>query len=440
MSMQRQEAVTRSINPQFSLNSSSIAESFLRRMVGKLECGELVIETPAGDRLLFSGRRSGPQAKVTMHSWRCIWRLAFSSDIGFAEAYSDGEWSSSNLVALLKLASHNNALAEPLKFLRTPRFLLRLRHAMNRNTRRGSRRNITAHYDLGNDFYQHWLDPSMTYSAGIFSSMKQTLEQAQDAKLDRVLSLLDLAGGEKVLEIGCGWGSLAERILKRHDCTMMGVTLSTEQLDFTQRRLRNLAMDERSDIRLQDYRDVRGTFDRIVSIEMLEAVGEVYWPTYFQNLRDRLRPGGVGVLQVITIDQDRFEDYRRRPDFIQRHIFPGGMLPTTEIIELETAKSGLKLVAKEFFGDGYARTLEEWRRRFLESWPAIETLGFDERFKRIWEYYLAYCQAGFETGAINVGLYKVARLASNPSAVLPKMPRSQGSIVRDTRPRSVSRK
>jgi cyclopropane-fatty-acyl-phospholipid synthase len=409
MSMQHQEAVTRSINPQLSLNSSSVAEWFLRRMVGELECGELVIETPAGDRLVFSGRLSGPQAKVTIHSWRCIWRLASSWDIGFAEAYSDGEWSSSNLVALLKLASHNSALAEPLKFLRMPRFWPKLRHAMNRNTRRGGRRNIAAHYDLGNEFYHQWLDPGMTYSAGLFSSVDQTLEQAQDAKLNRVLSLLDLAGGENVLEIGCGWGSLAERILQRHDCTMVGVTLSTEQLAFTQRRLRSSALDERSDIRLQDYRDVRGTFDRIVSIEMLEAVGEAYWPIYFEKLRDRLRPGGVGVLQVITIDEDRFEDYRGRPDFIQKYIFPGGMLPTTEIIERETAKAGLTLVAKEFFGDGYARTLEEWRRRFLESWPAIEALGFDERFKRIWEYYLAYCQAGFETGAINVGFYKVTR-------------------------------
>lgn len=412
MSMQHQEAVARSINSQLSLNSSSIAVSFLRQIVGELKCGELLIETPARDRLVFSGRRSGPQAKVTIHSWRCLWRLASSSDIGFAEAYSAGEWSSSDLVALLKLASHNSALAEPLKFLRTPRFWFKLRHAMNRNTRRGSRRNISAHYDLGNEFYQQWLDPGMTYSAGLFSSVDQTLEQAQDAKLSRVLSLLDLAGGEKVLEIGCGWGSLAERMMERHDCSVTGVTLSSEQLAFTESRLRGRALDGRSDIRLQDYRDVRGTFDRVVSIEMLEAVGEAYWPTYFRNLRDRLRPGGVGVLQVITIAEDRFEDYRGRPDFIQKYIFPGGMLPTKEIIERQMAKSGLKLVAKEFFGDGYARTLEEWRRRFLESWPAIQALGFDERFKRTWEYYLAYCQAGFETCAIDVGLYKVVRPGS----------------------------
>ena len=409
MSMQNQEAVTRSINPQLSLNSSSVV---LRRMVGELECGNLIIEMPSGNQMVFGGRRPGPQAKVTINSWRCLWRLFSNWDIGFAEAYSAGEWSSPNLVALLKLACHNRNMAEPLKFLRTPRFWLRLRHAMNRNNRRGSRRNIAAHYDLGNEFYQQWLDPGMTYSAGLFSSMNQTLEQAQDAKLNRVLSLLDLAGGEKVLEIGCGWGSLAERIMERHDCSVTGVTLSREQLAFTESRLRGGALDGRSDIRLQDYRDVRGTFDRVVSIEMLEAVGEAYWSTYFQTLRDRLHPGGIGVLQVITIDEDRFEAYRRRPDFIQKYIFPGGMLPTTKIIEQETAKAGLKLVAKELFGDGYARTLQEWRRRFLESWPAIQALGFDERFKKTWEYYLAYCQAGFETGAINVGLYKVVRPGS----------------------------
>jgi len=283
---------------------------------------------------------------------------------------------------------------------------------MNRNTRRGSRRNIAAHYDLGNEFYEQWLDPGMTYSAGLVSLANQTLEEAQDAKLDRVLSLLDLAGGESVLEIGCGWGSLAERMIDRHDCTVTGITLSAEQLAFAQGRLRDRTVAGRCDLRLQDYRDVRGTFDRIVSIEMLEAVGEAYWPTYFEKLQNCLRPGGAAVLQVITIDEARFDYYHRRPDFIQKYIFPGGMLPTTEIIEREIEKAGLQLVAKEFFGESYARTLEEWQRRFQDAWPAIKALGFDARFKRTWEYYLAYCQAGFDTGAINVGLYKIARPVS----------------------------
>ena len=407
MSMQHQQAVTRSMTPRILLSSSSIAEAFLRRIVGHLQCGELVIEKPAGDRLALRGRRSGPQAKVSIHSWRFLWRMISSWDIGFAEAYIAGEWSSPDLVALLKLACNNSALVEPLKALRGPRFWLRLRHAMNRNTRRGSRRNIAAHYDLGNEFYRQWLDPGMTYSAALFSRASQTLEEAQKAKLDRVISLLDLAGGERVLEIGCGWGSLAERLMDRHSCTVTGLTLSAEQLACAQRRLRNRAAAGRCDLRLQDYRDVRGTFDRIVSIEMLEAVGETYWSTYFEKLRDSLRPCGSAVLQVITIDEARFENYRRRPDFIQKYIFPGGMLPTKHVIEREIAQAGLRLVAHEHFGESYARTLEHWQLRFQKSWPIIEWLGFDERFKRTWEYYFAYCQAGFETGAISVGLYKI---------------------------------
>jgi cyclopropane-fatty-acyl-phospholipid synthase len=410
MSMQHQEAITRSINPELSLSSRSVTETFLRRLVGDLECGELVIETPAGDRLVLGGRRPGPQAKVTIHSWRCLWRLVSGWDIGFAEAYCAGEWSSPNLVALLKLACDNSTVMSPLKVLRPPRFWMRLRHAKNRNTRRGSRRNITAHYDLGNKFYQQWLDAGMSYSAGLFSSADETLEQAQNVKLDRVLSLLELAGGERVLEIGCGWGALAERLVQKR-CNLTGITLSTGQLAYSQQRLSGQALAEHCDLRLQDYRDVRGDFDRIVSIEMLEAVGEAYWPTYFEKLHDRLRPGGIAVLQVITIDEARFENYRRRPDFIQKYIFPGGMLPTPQIIEREASKAALHLVGNEFFGNGYARTLEEWRTRFQDAWPQIEALGFDQRFKRMWEYYLAYCQVGFETRTIDVGFYKIVKPA-----------------------------
>ena len=267
-------------------------------------------------------------------------------------------------------------MVEPLKSLRAPRFWLRLRHAMNRNTRRGSRRNIAAHYDLGNEFYQQWLDPGMTYSAGLFSSMGQTLEQAQDAKLDRVLGLLDLAGGDNVLEIGCGWGSLAERMMERHDCTVTGVTLSsraiglraasasiaiwTNALISACKTTGTCAAPSIGSSRSKCWRRSARPIGRLTS----RTCGIVYVQA------------ALAVLQVITIDDDRFEDYRRSPDFIQKYIFPGGMLPTVEIIERETAKAGLTLVAKQFFGDSYARTLEEWRRRFLESWPAIEALGF----------------------------------------------------------------
>ncbi len=411
MSIQNQQAVTRSFDSERRPLLGLLTEALLRRMLRGLACGQLVVDTPSGDRLAFDGDQPGPQARLTIHSWRCIWRLATDWDIGFAEAYRAGEWSSPNLGTLLSFACHNSGAVERLR-TGVPRFWLKLRHALNRNSRRGSRRNIAAHYDLGNDFYEHWLDAGMTYSSGLFSAADQPLEEAQDAKLDRVINMLDLSGGETVLEIGCGWGGLAERLMDRHNCVVTGITLSSEQLAFAQRRLRNRAQLGRCDLRLQDYRDIRGEFDRIVSIEMLEAVGESYWPTYFKKLRHSLRPGGSAVLQVITIDEARFESYRRRPDFIQKYIFPGGMLPTTRIIEREIAKAGLQLVADEFFRESYVRTLEEWRLRFQKSWPKIETLGFDGRFKRTWEYYLAYCQVGFETGALNVGLYKITRAAS----------------------------
>ena len=379
-------------------------------MLRGVQQGQLIVETPSGERLVFGGAvPGGVQAKLTIHRWRFLWRLARDFDIGFAESYMAGDWSSPDLTALMKLACDNEAPLASHGALQLPRICLKLRHWLNRNTPRGSRRNISAHYDLGNEFYSKWLDAGMSYSSAVFSSATDTLEAAQDAKLDRVVDLMDISGHERVLEIGCGWGGLAEHILKRTNCTLTGLTLSSEQLDFTQRRLSQVGLASRADIRLQDYRDVRGTFDRIVSIEMLEAVGEAFWPRYFETLRDRLRPGGVAVLQVITMDDARFGRYRRAPDFIQKHVFPGGMIPTARIVEEEAAQAGLQLVTRNFFGESYARTLREWQGRFQKSWPQIKPLGFDERFYRMWNYYLSYCEAGFLTGALDVGLYKLQR-------------------------------
>lgn len=405
MSFQNEQSAHRSVTP----GKPIFADALLRQVLSGTQLGGLIVEMPDGDRLKFDGPSPGPQARVTIHRWRCLWRLLTASDLGFAESYMDGDWSSPNLVSLLKFAGLNGLLAEPTRLHRLLGLAGKVRHALNRNTRRGSRRNISAHYDLGNCFYRQWLDPGMSYSSALFSSPAQTLDEAQDAKLARVIELLEVSGAERVLEIGCGWGGLAERLLERSDCSLTGLTLSIEQLGWAERRLRERGLLDRCELRLQDYRDARGTFDRIVSIEMLEAVGEAYWPAYFSTLWDRLRPGGVAVLQVITIDECRFDDYRRRPDFIQKHIFPGGMLPTPQIIEREAANAGLRLVSEEFFGESYARTLGEWQRRFQKSWPEIEVLGFDRRFKRTWEYYLAYCRAGFECGALNVGLYKFIR-------------------------------
>jgi cyclopropane-fatty-acyl-phospholipid synthase len=379
-------------------------------MLRKIDCGEILLRTPDGRRFLIKGKRAGERAHVVLHRWKCILRLLTSGDLGFAEGYLAGEWSTPNIHSFLRAAGRSSNDAPSFEGLRPPQPITKFRHAMNRNTRRGSRRNIAAHYDLGNDFYRLWLDSSMSYSSAIYSSPDQTLEDAQRAKLDRVIDLLGLASGERVLEIGCGWGGLAGRIIERTGCPVTGLTLSTQQLAYAQRELSQRGLAGQYDLRLQDYRDANETYDRIVSVEMLEAVGEAYWPTFFANLRQRLNPQGAAVLQVITIHESRFESYRRRPEFIQRYIFPGGMLPTTEIIEQLVADAGLRLVSSEFFGDSYARTLAEWHRRFQEAWPSIEALGFDDRFKRMWEYYLAYCRLGFEIGVLNVGLYKVERL------------------------------
>jgi len=278
------------------------------------------------------------------------------------------------------------------------------------NTLSGSRRNIRQHYDLGNAFYAQWLDAGMSYSSGLFSEPGMTLEQAQAAKQARVLALLDAAPGQTVLEVGCGWGGQME-VLARHGCSVTGLTLSPAQLAYTQQRIAASGLAGRANAMLQDYRQSSGGFDRVVSIEMLEAVGEAFWPRYFDTLRARLNPGGIAVLQVITIDDARFENYRRAPDFIQRYIFPGGMLPPSGALRRCIADTGLALQHVETFGDSYAQTLAVWRRRFLDAWPQIAAMGFSERFRRMWDYYLCYCEAGFRAGAIEVGLWRIARPA-----------------------------
>ncbi|MDP3689623.1 cyclopropane-fatty-acyl-phospholipid synthase family protein [Bradyrhizobium sp.] len=409
MSSESHQAAPGSLDLSGTPTSPALLTSFMQRMLRKIDCDEILLQTPGGRRILIGGKRSGEQAQVTIHSWKCMMRLLTGGDLGFAEGYLGGEWSTPDIYSFLSAAGRRSNDAISFEGLKPPQPLTKFRHALNRNTRRGSRRNIAAHYDLGNEFYRLWLDPSMTYSSALYSSPGERLEDAQRAKLDRVIDLLGLGGGERILEIGCGWGGLAERIIERTGSHVTGLTLSTEQLAHAQQQLARRGFAGQSDLRLQDYRDVGGTYDRVVSIEMLEAVGEAYWPTFFANLRQRLNPKGAAVLQVITIDQSRFESYRRRPEFIQRYIFPGGMLPTTAILEQQIGNAGLRLASSEFFGDSYALTLAEWHRRFLEAWPSISALGFDLRFKRMWEYYLAYCRLGFEIGVLNVGLYRIER-------------------------------
>jgi cyclopropane-fatty-acyl-phospholipid synthase len=382
-----------------------LARRFSQTLFSRIHTGRLTIVTPSGIRLSHEGT-PGPQGILVLRRWRTLRRLLLQGDIAFAEAHMDGDWDSPDLPALIELAGRNMpTLAGTFDANWFHRMRNRWLHRMNANTRFGSKRNIQHHYDLGNDFYSAWLDAGMSYSSAINSLPDQTLEDAQLAKQQRTIALLRTQPGQTVLEIGCGWGGLAERLVRSAGCSVTGVTLSPAQLSHAADRL------PEADLRLQDYRDVAGQFDRVVSIEMMEAVGQAYWPSYFATLRDRLKPGGLAVIQAITINEAQFDGYRRCTDFIQRYIFPGGMLPTVTEIRRQTDRAGMKLRSIETFGLSYAWTLAEWRKRFHAAWPQIERMGFDERFRRMWDYYLAYCEGGFRAGTINVGLYVMEKPA-----------------------------
>jgi cyclopropane-fatty-acyl-phospholipid synthase len=283
-------------------------------------------------------------------------------------------------------------------------------HKLRANTRKGSRRNIAAHYDLGNAFYSQWLDPTMTYSSAVFENPNQSLEDAQRNKWRKLAQMLDLREGMHVLEIGCGWGGFAMFAAREYGCRVTGITLSTEQLAFAKKAAAEAQFSHLVDFQLIDYRDVSGSFDRIVSIEMFEAVGEEHWPSYFRVVRDRLKPGGVAALQIITVEDRRFEEYRGQVDFIQMYIFPGGMLPSPSALKREAAQQGLGFETARTFALSYAETLRRWREVFDARWETIQPLGFDERFKRMWDYYLASCEGGFRAGSIDVGQFRLTRV------------------------------
>ena len=385
----------------------ALTARLLRTLIPPPAAGTLRVMTPAGERVDFIGRTSGVDATIVIERWQAIWRLMRGGEVGFAEAFIDGDWTTPDLTRFLEWALLNETEAGAFRGHIVTRLARRIAHGLRANTRRGSRRNIAAHYDLGNDFYHLWLDCGMSYSSGIYRSGLETLEEAQDAKLDRVAALLAVNAGDDVLEIGCGWGGVLERLLTRQECRMTALTLSREQRAYAQERAARLGVADRADIRLQDYRDVAGQFDRIVSIEMMEAVGERYWPVYFDQLRACLKPGGTCVLQVITIAEDRFAGYRSSPDFIQSYVFPGGMLPTKSGVRESTRAVGLSLETEDSFGLSYARTLKDWRDRFSANTETIAALGLDARFRRMWEYYLCYCEAGFRGGAIDVSLFQL---------------------------------
>ena len=368
--------------------------------------GRLWLTLPSGRTEGFG--RTGPDAAIVLGSFEPLWRGLMRGALGVTECYLDGTIDTPDLGAALRFCLANSAAVSSIgDGVLRPGLLDKIRHRARANTRAGSQRNIAAHYDLGNEFYRMWLDPGMTYSSGVFEP-GDSLEAAQHRKNGLILDALEASAGERVLEIGCGWGGFAQAAALR-GAHVTGITLSRQQLAYARQRLAAAGLADRTDIRFLDYRDVAGQFDKIASIEMIEAVGEDNWPAYFQVLHDRLRPGGTAVLQAITIDERHFAAYRREPDFIQRYIFPGGMLPTAGAMAREADRAGLSFETVHRFGGNYARTLALWRDSFDANWPRIAAQGFDDRFRRMWGYYLTYCEAGFEHGDIDVGLYRLRR-------------------------------
>jgi cyclopropane-fatty-acyl-phospholipid synthase len=373
------------------------------RALTHLAYGALTLRLPDGSAFHFQSPGEGPHAELILNNWRLPRRALLGGTVGVAESYIDGDWDSPDVTSFLSLFIHNEQLGEELS---TANWLNnafeKLRHWFNNNTRTGSKRNIAAHYDLGNNFYSKWLDASMTYSSAVFEDGANSLTAAQIAKYRSLAQRSDIRENHTVLEIGSGWGGFAEYAAREIGCRITGLTISQEQFEFARERIFRQGLNEKVEIKLQDYRDERNIYDRIASIEMFEAVGEKYWPVYFNKLCDCLKWGGMAGLQIITIADRGYHYYRKHPDFIQRYIFPGGMLPTPAILNSLSYEAGMKKLSERIFPEDYARTLSTWRSHFLDAWQGIRPLGFDERFKRMWTFYLHYCEAGFRSGHIDV--------------------------------------
>ena len=413
----------------FPKGAPATARSALR-LLQNLRHGALTLHLPDGSQRRFGEHPQQhamhsphhPSASITLHNWNVFGAALKSGDIGFAESFIAGDWTTPDLTELLKVFSANRQQVDAMIFgTWLGRHLYRVKHLLQHNSRANSRKNIHAHYDLGNAFYRLWLDETMNYSSAWFEGdLSRPLPQAQNAKVKRALQMAGVKPGERVLEIGCGWGALAEQATVGLGASVVGVTLSTEQLDHANARLQQLGVSTgaggQADLRLQDYRDIQDApFDAICSIEMVEAVGRAYWPQYFKTVSRLLKPGGRACVQSIVIDDALFDRYVDSTDFIQQYIFPGGCLPCPREFRRQAEAAGLEVVDEFAFGADYAETLRRWRKQFLARKAEVAALGFDERFMRIWEFYLAYCEAAFDTGDISLVQYTLVK----PAAQLP---------------------
>ncbi len=394
--------------------SLPISARILFRLLTKLRHGRLTVVLPDQSRHHFGETNSETHAHIQILDFAMCTQVLTGGDVAFGEAYFNGLWDSTDLVGLLTLFAKNQKELMPAFYGRGWRlWLFKLRHFLRTNSKKQAKKNIEAHYDLGNAFYRLWLDPSMTYSSALFNGdLSKDLTAAQHAKYDRILNEIDPPAGGHILEIGCGWGGFAEYAAAKRDVRVTGITLSTAQLEYSRKRIADAGLQDRVQFELCDYRNAAArfgaAFDGIASIEMFEAVGEKYWPKFFDTVKQTLKPNARAAIQVITIEESRFEQYRATSDFIQQYIFPGGMLPSPERFAESANKSGLQVNHPMQFGRDYAETLRRWLAQFDGEHPAITSLGYSEKFAKLWRFYLVYCIAGFEAESINVGHYTLS--------------------------------
>jgi cyclopropane-fatty-acyl-phospholipid synthase len=374
--------------------------------------GILDFKMPDGRIFRAKAKGPGPVAQIDVHNPDVFARLIREGDLGFCDAYLDQWWSTPDLMAFMDLIhADNDELYDGFPGMAFVRAYEKMRFWLQRNTKKQAKKNISYHYDLGNDFYSEWLDDTMTYSSAKFETGQESLEKAQIAKYASMVDLMGVKPGDHVLEIGCGWGGFAEYAAKERGLRVTGLTISQEQLKYAQERMKRAGVEDMVELKLQDYRDETGHYDGIASIEMFEAVGEKYWPTYFDTVRERLKPGKQATLQIITIQDKRYEIYRKGVDFIQKYIFPGGMLPSPSVLRQEVRKAGLDVVDSIEFGESYSQTLRRWHDAFNDRWDRIIDMGFDDRFRRMWNFYLCSCAATFHSGNCDVTQITIQRPA-----------------------------
>ena len=395
----------KSINQYLDHSMKKISDNFLT----KLNKGKLSVIYPDGFQKFFVADSIGYEVDIKLNNYKLFSKVLRKGAVGFAESYMDGDFETRNLSKLLLFGYDNENYFLDNKKNLIISYYIRFKHYLNENTKSKSKKNIEYHYDLGNNFYKHWLDQSMTYSSAIFPEKNQNLYDAQIHKFDQIVKPMNLNENSDLLEIGCGWGGFSSHVAKKYKAKIKAITISKAQFEFASQRILEEGLNEKVTIEMRDYRDINDSYSNIASIEMFEAVGKKYWSTYLDALKKSLAPEGLASLQIITIKDDKAEKYQNNPDFIQQYIFPGGVLPSKKQLKKITDDIGLSFVELQNFKNSYARTLNIWNKTFQNAWPDIASQGFSLRFKKMWEYYLSYCETGFLNGATDVSQFIIKK-------------------------------